>query len=137
MMQRSQGFTLIELIAVIAIISILAVAVMMNYPSKTIFNLSSITEQLKRDIRYTQTVAMSLNTPYTINITTNNYSISPNPPRGAYSVTMPTGVTLSASSVTFDAIGTPSNVVNTIITITGTGVGTTTVTIVPETGFVQ
>ena len=137
MMRPTQGFTLIEFIAVLIVISILAVAVILNYPSAGSFNLISISEQLKRDIRYTQTLAMSLNTPYTINISATNYYISPTPPRGAVNVAMPSGVSLSGSSITFDASGTPSNSSIATITVTATGEGSNALTVAPETGFVN
>lgn len=137
MMQRTQGFTLLEFVAVITIVSILSVIIMISYPSTGSFSLSSLTEQLKRDIRYTQTLAMSLNTNYTITTSASNYTISPTPPEGAVTVTMPTGVTLSANSITFNSMGNPSNLSAVVITITTTGVGSNTLTVVPETGFVH
>ncbi|KTD50717.1 pilus assembly FimT family protein [Legionella quateirensis] len=137
MMRPTQGFTLIEFIAVLIVISILAVAVIFNYPSAGSFNLISISEQLKRDIRYTQTLAMSLNTSYTINISATNYFISPTPPLGAVNIAMPTGVTLSASNITFNASGTPSNLSIVTITVTAAGEGSKVLTVAPETGFVN
>lgn len=137
MMQRAQGFTLLELIAVIVIVSVMSIFIMISYPSNASFSLFSLTNQLKRDIRYTQTLAMSLNANYTITTSVNNYIISPNPPAGAVSVTLPAGVTLSVNSITFDSMGNPSNAAVETITITATGGGSSSFTVAPETGFVH
>lgn len=137
MMHRAKGFTVIEIIAIMMVVSIIAVFAVINYPSNAAFNQSALTEQLKRDIHYTQTLAMSLNTNYTISTSANNYFISPTPPEGAVSVNMPSGVTLSVSSITFDYMGNPLNASPVNITITATGVGSNTLTVVPETGFVH
>ncbi|QMT61232.1 hypothetical protein [Legionella sp. PC997] len=134
-MHRTSGFTLIELIVMILIITLVALFFGIKTPSVSLYSLSSITEQLKRDIRYTQTLATSLNTDYSIILSTNSYTISPNPPNGAYSVSMPTGITLSSVSITFDSMGAPASAAT--ITITASGVGTNTLTVSAETGFVN
>ena len=136
-MQRTQGFTLLEVIAVIVIVSVLSVFIMISYPSNASFSLFSLTEQLRRDIRYTQTLAMSLNTNYTITTSANNYTISPNPPEGAINVTMPTGVTLSVNSITFNSMGSPSNAIAVTFTITATGGSSRTFQVIPETGYIS
>lgn len=134
-MQRIKGFTLIELLVTMTLITIISVYFITRLPSSVAFNLSSITEQLRRDIRYTQALAMSLNTSYSIILSTNSYTISPNPPNGAYSVTMPTGVTLSAVTITFNSMGAPGAAAS--ITVTATGIGSNTLTVSAETGFVS
>ncbi|PWY55350.1 hypothetical protein DGG96_12010 [Legionella qingyii] len=134
-MRRTSGFTLIELIVIILIVTLMAVYYGIKTPSVSLYSLSSITEQLRRDIRYTQTLASSLNTNYSIILSTNSYTISPNPPNGAYSVSMPTGITLSSVSITFNSMGAPES--GAIITITASGVGTSTLTVSAETGFVN
>ncbi len=134
-MQRTHGFTLIELIIVMLIIVIMVLFIGIKLPSTSTYSLSSVTEQLKRDIRYTQTLATSLNTSYSIVISANGYTISPPPPAGAYAVTMPTGVTLSAVSITFNSMGAPAS--GATITISASGVGTNTLTVSAETGFVN
>ncbi|WP_454782897.1 prepilin-type N-terminal cleavage/methylation domain-containing protein [Legionella sp. WA2022007384] len=134
-MRRTSGFTLIELIVMILIITLVALFFGIKTPSVSLYSLSSITEQLRRDIRYTQTLATSLNTNYSIILSTNSYTIAPNPPNGAYSVSMPTGITLSSVSITFNSMGAPASGAS--ITITASGVGTNTLTVSAETGFVN
>lgn len=134
-MQRTSGFTLIELIVVILIIAIVGLFIGMKTPAITLYSLSSVTEQLRRDIRYTQTLAISLNTNYNIILSTNSYTISPNPPNGAYTVTTPSGVTLSPMNISFNSMGAPGS--SATITITASGVGANTLTISAETGFIN
>lgn len=134
-MHRIKGFTLIELITVMMLIGIIAVTISMNIPSSSTYSLSSITEQLRRDIRYTQTLAMSLNTNYSLILSTSSYTISPAPPEGAYTVAMPSGITLSAVTITFNSMGAPGSAAS--VTITAAGVGSDTLTVSAETGFVN
>ena len=131
---HSKGFTLIELIVVMIIIAVLAVYVVMRTPSTSLYGQSYVSEQIRRDIRYTQSLAMSLNMNYSIIFSTNSYTISPNPPTGTYTITMPSGVTLSPGSITFNSMGAPAAASS--VTISGTG-ASTTLTIAAETGFVN
>lgn len=135
MMQQAKGFTLIELIAVMLITVILLYFIGIKTPTPATYSFSSVVERLKRDIRYTQTLAMSLNTSYSLATTASGYLISPNPPAGAYSVTMPSGVTLSAATITFDTSGAPAAAVS--ITITATGIISKSITVTAETGFIS
>lgn len=131
-----KGFTLMELITVLILVGIISAFVVIRMPDTATYNLSAITEQLRRDIRYTQILALSLNTNYTLVTSSSGYSISPTPPEGAVNVPMPTGVTLSAASVTFNSMGDPALASPVNITITASGV-TNTLTVSPETGFVN
>lgn len=136
-MRRMTGFTLIELIATILVIGILSAFISIRTPSTTTFSLSSFTEQIRRDIRYTQTLALSLNSNYSIIFTATNYTINPLPSDAArfYPVPIPTGITVSPSStITFNSMGAPQSA--STITISD-GVVTNTLTISPETGFIN
>lgn len=136
MKQQSKGYTLIELVTVILVVAILAVFIGIKTPSTTTYSLSSVTEQLRRDLRYTQSLALSLNMDYSLNISASSYSITPAPPSGAYSVVMPAGITLSpVSTITFNSMGAPGSAAT--VTVTATGVASNTITVTAETGFVQ
>lgn len=137
MKQQSKGFTLIELVTVMLIVAIMMIFIGIKLPSTATYSLSSVTEQIRRDIRYTQTLAISLknDTGYSLVISANSYSISPSPPDGAYTVTMPSGVTLSAVTITFDSMGAPASAAT--VTVTASGVASYTLTVSPETGFVS
>lgn len=131
-----KGFTLMELITVLILMGIISAFAVIRMPDTATYSLSAITEQLRRDIRYTQILALSLNTNYTLVTSSSSYSISPTPPEGAVNVQMPTGVTLSAASVTFNSMGDPTLASPLNIAITASGV-TNTLTVSPETGFVN
>jgi prepilin-type N-terminal cleavage/methylation domain-containing protein len=135
MKQHNQGFTLIELITVLILISVIAAYATMRTPSSATYNLTSVAEQLRRDIRLTQTLATSLNTTYTITLLADSYSISPTPPTGAVAVTMPSGVTLTPTTLSFNSMGAPSGAAS--ITVTATGAPSITITVAAETGFIN
>jgi prepilin-type N-terminal cleavage/methylation domain-containing protein len=131
---QAKGFTLLELIVVMLVVVIISLFIGIRLPSTSLFSQPSAAEQVRRDIRYTQILAMSLNASYSIAFTTNSYTITPNPPGGAYTITMPPGVTLSTSTITFDSMGAPSAASSVTITASGS---TTTLNISAETGFVN
>ena len=135
MKRYEEGFTLVELIVVLLVTAIMVKFAFSHYTSTTVFSLNSITEQLRRDIRYTQALAMSLNASYTITLVAGSYSISPTPATGAVSVTMPSGITLTPTTITFDAMGNPGAAAKSI-SVAASGVATNTVTVAAETGFV-
>jgi prepilin-type N-terminal cleavage/methylation domain-containing protein len=135
MQKTIKGFTTIELIVVMIILGIMAAYAFTKAPSTASYFLSSTTEQLRRNIRYTQTLAMSLNASYTLSISAGSYSISPSPPGGAVNVTMPTGITLTPATVSFDTMGSiPSSVT---ITVSASNGNSNTLTVLAETGFVN
>jgi prepilin-type N-terminal cleavage/methylation domain-containing protein len=154
-MKRNTAFTLIELIIVIVIASILASIAVTRWPG-TVINLNAQTQQLASDIRYTQNLAMSRATEYTLNVTATTYSITTNgtavnnPVTGNATVTLGSGITITLSPtnlpnnlITFNSLGTPytdttattalSNAA--VITLTS-GSNTKTITIQPQTGRV-
>jgi prepilin-type N-terminal cleavage/methylation domain-containing protein len=149
-MKNNDGFTLIELIVIISIISILGVALMIRTPSTTPFELSGTHDTFIQDIRLAQILSMSLNARYRIVTQSNSYQIldanlTPyfNAAANASTVNFPEGITLTpATTIIFDALGSPYNATNTPLTnsltftLTG-GTDTRTITLTPETGFVQ
>lgn len=130
-MKKAQGYTLIELVMVIVIIGIVSVSAYVLYPSTTPFNLNSVAEQLKADIRLTQTLAMSItNATYSITIASGSYQVT-----GNSSVTLPSGATLSpAQTITFDQHGVPA--AGTTVTVT-VGSSTRVLTVNGVTGYVS
>lgn len=134
--RRSAGFTLLEFLMVFTIITIMASFAATRMASSGDYNVSPITEQLERNIRYTQLLSMSLNQNYTITITASGYAISPTPPEGAVSVTMPEGVSLTPAAITFNASGDPGIGSNLNLTVSGSSF-TRTLTVTRETGYVD
>lgn len=135
MKQRAKGYALFEFIAILLILTILAAFINIKLPAATVFSLVSTTEKIRRDIRYTQTLAMSLNKSYSIIFSATSYTITPNPPSGAYTVTLSPGITLSLATITFDSFGTPA--AGATLIITGSQAGSNTLTVAAETGFVS
>ncbi len=134
-MRKQTGFSLVELVMVIVIVSILAVFAAAQYPGRATFDLTSISDQLKRDIRYTQILAMGLNTNYTITLTSGSYTIAPAPFVGNATTTLPTGVTVTPQTIAFNANGTPTNGATTVTVTTSSG--SRVLTLYAGTGFID
>ena len=131
-MKKTQGYTIIELVMVIVIIGIISVFTYVKYPSPTQFNLNSVADQLKADIRLAQTLAMSItNATYAITIASGSYQVT-----GNSSVTLPSGAALSpAQTITFDQYGVPTAAPS-AITVTVSG-STRVLTVNSITGYVS
>lgn len=144
----SQGFTLIELVAVMVIIAALgAMAVpAFNHNDAT---LPAQADQLARTLRHAQSLALSQGRPLTLNVQsaslyaiTNGSNTTPiRDPAGAeQSHTLSNQVTLTGSDIEFDSLGRPVNAGSLITaaqswTLNGSG-SSATVSIQPLTGFV-
>lgn len=122
---------MLELVMVIVIIAVIAVFTYVKFPSTTSFNLNSIADQLKADIRLAQTQAMSItNAVYSITINTGSYQVT-----GYSAVTLPTGVTLSpAQTITFNADGVPGAATTVTVSVSGS---TRVLTVDGVTGYVS
>lgn len=109
---------MIELVMVIVIIGIISVFTYVKYPSPTPFQLNSIVDQLKTDIRLAQTLAMSMtNATYSITIVAGSYQVT-----GQSAMAMPSGVVLSpAQTITFDDEGVPGAATTVTVTVTVSG----------------
>ena len=147
--RASCGFTLIEQVMVISIVGILAVAAIPRLYNRVSFDANGFYDSVLAINRYAQKLAVAQHRNVTVNINAGADTISacfnpgcapiPNPAtQGAYSLTAPTGVTLSATaaSFTFDAAGRPVPDSAVTIGVTGDGV-TRNVTIERETGYVH
>ena len=148
-MHREKGFTLTELVVTLILITIIATFFSIRVPSTAAFSLDGIVSNLLGDIRFTQILSMSFNDKFQIKFNTNNYAIlNPDgtpyshPDTGTTAVSLPSGLSLSASTSTikFNGRGMPLNSSNvpltTITTLTITsGSATRSILINPQTGF--
>ncbi|MEN6507927.1 MAG: prepilin-type N-terminal cleavage/methylation domain-containing protein [Smithella sp.] len=151
-----EGFTLLELITVILILGVMASFVAVKFLSISAANLYSETDVIKSHLRYAQTRAMNTNSVWGINISsTTQYSLFQNgntsnvvilPGQEMSTVTLPTGVNFSSSTlgvVSFDTWGKPYSdaagtippSVSRVITLVYGG-DTKSITITQNTGFI-
>ena len=145
------GFTAIEIIAVILIIAIVGVLAISRMTSTKTYNVAAEVEILKANLRYAQFRALSdADTAYGVNNVTwgikiygtSSYTLQRNgtdatthfPGENAPTHTMPNGISISGSNVTFDVWGSPVEE-NISITITD-GISSKTITVTKNTGFI-
>jgi len=146
--QRNKGFTLIEVIAVLAIMGIVAAVVVSRMTGTHEYSLAAEADTLKGHLRYAQYRAMSDDALWKVSITSSAYTLQrdmkaicnlPNENSGTH--TLPTGVSLSGSSVNFDDWGSPvdasgtPNATNLTLTLSSGG-ESRTITITRNTGFI-
>ena len=146
---------MVELIVVLVIVAILATMAAPRWVTSP--TLDGQLQQLLSDIRYTQALALShgqrfrvnLTLPSTYSMTTTSGTAVTNPSTGASSVTLTSGVTMTAVSnlpnnlIAFDEAGTPYTdsaattplASNATITLSANGL-TRSILITPETGRV-
>lgn len=157
-MQKTQGFTLLELIIIIIIIAILAVLPFINWPG-TVINIDAQAQLIASDIRFTQSLSMARSERYRIvKLSSTSYQIlnsASNPvilANGTTTANLNAGLSflnwgnLTNNLIAFDGRGTPyldtatpgtplASGTTYIITITG-GSNNKTITISPITGRV-
>lgn len=163
--KRQRGFTLLELVAVILVLGILATFAAVRWRAIDSYTATTQADQLARDIRHVQTLAISWGLPLRVSVNAggtaysvvcvNGVGVAPCVAAGniitdpvtsqAYTVTLPAGITLApvSSNTDCDNFGRPvaagalvsANPARTF-TVSGGG-NTATVVIAPITGFPQ
>lgn len=96
---KSNGFTLMELVIVILIIGILAVYPLIKWPGTTV-NVLATAQLVANDIRYAQTLSMSTETCYRlVRLSSTSYHLT----NGTNTVLLPSGSTTMTfqSGITF------------------------------------
>jgi len=111
----SPGFTMIEVIAVLVIlgtISALAMAKVSSVIAQS--NLDSEADVIKGHLRYAQALSMNSTVNWYITFSGGSYTIFTNPGStvdlpgtGSATGTLPTGMTITSGTVSFDSWGTP------------------------------
>ena len=147
-----RGFTIIEVIAVLLIMAIVTVIALSKVASTSEYELKSQTEVIKSHLRYAQARAMNTNSVWGINFpSSTTYSLFRNgdttdtvalPGADSDPATLPSGVTVSTGTVSFNDWGSPyANAdgagTSTDIAITVTCNGTESILITKNTGYID
>ena len=148
LLSAKSGFTLIELIMVIVILGVLSISVAINWP--TGMDDEAARGELKRALRYAQHKAMTRRYPdagsaWGFIVNGNLYTIqrqdATDQAEAEYinrSLLDDPGITLTGPNIYFNGLGEPiDGVGNPLLAQTYTLNGGTTLTVSPETGYVQ
>lgn len=155
MNHKSGGFTLVEMVVVIILVSILSVVAMPRFFKVSPFQEMGFTDELIAAYRYANKVAIASGCDTQVVTTLTSYQLKQrvNCQTGAFSQNVmiaggnssgysgapPSGLTLSASSLYFDPMGRPRNSSSDALlsTVTTVSVGSRSLSVEPETGFVH
>jgi len=151
-LKKNHGFTMLEVIAVLLVIGILTAVAVARVFSTDPYTLKSQTDVIKSHLRYAQARAMNTNSVWGINFpSSTTYSLFRNgvtadkvalPGADLDTVTLPSGVTVSMGTVSFNNWGSPyanetATGTSANITITVTCNGTESIFITKNTGYID
>jgi len=124
---------MVELVTIIVILGIIAVVALPRFAGNDAFRDRATADQVAAALRYAQKVAIASHSPVTVNVSNGNpQNCGTAVVAGVINCVVPNGVTLSGTlSVAFDFMGTPTpNGASAVV-------GTTTINIEAETGYVH
>ena len=150
-LKKNHGFTMLEIIAVLLIMAIVTVVAVSKVASTSEYELKSQTAVIKGHLRYAQIRAIKSNGQWGICCDGSSYWLFRNgsttvkvilPGENSDTVTLPSGVTVSTETVSFDDWGSPyanadTTHPSTDITITVTCNGTESILITKNTGYID
>ena len=137
---NNSGFTMIEIIAVLVILGIIAAVAVTRIVSTLDYKVTVEKDILKTHLRYVQLRALSDDKPWGMSFAGSAYTALRNGNVAPYNLpnenspthTLPDGITVTGSTVTFDEWGSPGSS-NIDLTMSAGG---GTITITKNTGFI-
>lgn len=134
-----RGFTLIELVTVIILVGILSITLFSRLDSAATAPIQSGRDDLIAALFFAQQQAM-MRSNITLVLTTNSVSVNENNvpiivSNNFYPLSMPTGVTLPALTLTYDKLGRISAATQIILTGSGNSSGVTATIQVDASGY--
>ncbi|MDY6863948.1 MAG: type II secretion system protein [Thermodesulfobacteriota bacterium] len=128
----NSGLTFIEIVVVLGIIGVLAAVATVRFTSTSTISVRASADMIQSDIRYTQTQAMTVNAPKSINFIagSDSYMVDSDTRE------LPSGVTISVGRLyTFNSLGEPTAGGGQSVSVSD-GTNTKTITVIDYTGKV-
>jgi MSHA pilin protein MshC len=152
--KKPNGFTLVELITVLLLVSVLAVVGLSRFSDQSAFSEWGFTEEVSTALRYAQKLAIASGCDTAVAVHSGGYQLRQRAGcrtgafdipvmlpggTGDYTGMTPSGTTVSALNLYFDATGRPRHAgTGTLLTLVSSiSIGAATILVEPETGYVH
>lgn len=153
--RKQVGFTMIELVVVLLLVGVLMAVGMPRFFNQLTFLEWGFSDEVGEALRFGQKLAVATGCDTQVAITATSYQMNqrascnsgaftqtvqlPGGDTTGYTGTAPNGVSLSAVSLYFDALGRPRNSATSALLTAATAIsiGSRSVTVEPETGYVH
>jgi len=155
--RQSRGFTLVELVTVMVILGVIAAIASPRFFNTSSFESAGFAAEVRADLRHAQATAMASGCDIRVALSSASFVLQRwsggagcndhsgslatvvRAGGGSYSASVPSGLTVGTAALYFDSLGRPRDATSGVLLGSAVSftVGTETITVNAETGFVQ